>query len=92
MQAHTFFTLSTPSPSPRQDQRDIAICAGILEQSMGARNRVGIGLTHRPAGLHRLAESILWLLKTKNTVFVLSHIALSPFFLVPTKDSAPEYK
>jgi hypothetical protein len=25
-------------------------CAGILEQSMGTRNRVGIGLTYRPAG------------------------------------------
>ncbi len=33
-------------------------CAGILEQSMGARNRVGIGLSYRPARLHRLAESI----------------------------------
>jgi hypothetical protein len=29
--------------------------AGILEQSMGARNRVGIGLSNRPARLHRLA-------------------------------------
>jgi hypothetical protein len=28
---------------------------GILEQSMGARNRVGIGLPGRPARLHRLA-------------------------------------
>jgi hypothetical protein len=26
---------------------------------MGARNRVGIGLSYRTAGLHRLAESIL---------------------------------
>jgi hypothetical protein len=33
-------------------------CAGILEQSMGARNRVGKGLSHRPVRLHRLAESI----------------------------------
>jgi hypothetical protein len=32
--------------------------AGIFRQSMGARNRVGIGLSHRPARLHRLAESI----------------------------------
>jgi hypothetical protein len=31
---------------------------GILEQSMGARNRVGIGLSYRPARLHRLAGSI----------------------------------
>jgi hypothetical protein len=38
-------------------------CAGILEQSMGARNRVIIGLlyrAYRPAWLHRLAESIPW--------------------------------
>ena len=41
-----------------------ASCAGILEQSMGARNRVGIGLSHRPARLHRLAESIPGLLKS----------------------------
>jgi hypothetical protein len=27
---------------------------------MGARNRVGIGLSYRPAGLHRLAEFIPW--------------------------------
>ncbi len=27
----------------------------ILEQSMGARNREGIGLSYRPAKLHRLA-------------------------------------
>jgi hypothetical protein len=35
-------------------------CAGILEHSMEARNRVGIGLSYRPARLHRLAESIPW--------------------------------
>jgi hypothetical protein len=34
--------------------------AGILEQYMGARNRVGIGLSYRPARLHWLAESISW--------------------------------
>jgi hypothetical protein len=33
--------------------------AGILEQSIGARNRVGIALSYRPGmRLHRLAESI----------------------------------
>jgi hypothetical protein len=36
------------------------ICAGILDQSMGARNRVGIGLLHRPAARHKLTESIPW--------------------------------
>jgi hypothetical protein len=34
--------------------------AGIFKQSMGARNRVGIGLSYRPARLHRLAEFIPW--------------------------------
>ncbi len=34
--------------------------AGILEQSMWARNRVGIRLSYRPARLHRLGESIPW--------------------------------
>jgi hypothetical protein len=34
--------------------------AGIFKQSMGARNRVGIGLLYRPARLHRLAETIPW--------------------------------
>ncbi len=33
-------------------------CAGILEQSMGARNQVGKGLSYRPARQHRLVESI----------------------------------
>ncbi len=32
----------------------------IFNQSMGARNRVGIGLSYRPARLHRLAEFIPW--------------------------------
>jgi hypothetical protein len=36
------------------------IDAGILKQSMGARNRVGIGFPYRPARLHRLAELIPW--------------------------------
>ncbi len=35
-------------------------CAGILEQSMEARNQVGIGLSYRPSRLNRLAESIPW--------------------------------
>ncbi len=34
--------------------------AGIFRQSMGARNRVGIGLLYQPARLHRLAEFIPW--------------------------------
>jgi hypothetical protein len=34
--------------------------AGIFKQSMRARNRGGIGLSYRPAMLHRLAEFIPW--------------------------------
>jgi hypothetical protein len=46
----------------------IEFSAGILEQSMGARNRVGLGLSYQPEGIHRLAgivslESIPGLLK-----------------------------
>jgi hypothetical protein len=32
-------------------------CAGILEQYIGTRNRIGIGLSYRPVRLHRMAES-----------------------------------
>ncbi len=35
-------------------------CARILEQSIGASNRVGTGLSYRPCQVHRLAESIFW--------------------------------
>jgi len=38
----------------------VLFCPGILEQSMGARNQVGIGLLYRPARLPRMAELILW--------------------------------
>ncbi len=41
-------------------------CAGILYQSMGARNLVGIGLSLRLARLHRLAESIPGSLKMEK--------------------------
>ncbi len=34
--------------------------AGIFKKSMGARNGGGIGLSYRPARLHRLAEFIPW--------------------------------
>jgi hypothetical protein len=34
--------------------------AGIFKESMGARNQGGIGLSYRPARLHRLAEFIPW--------------------------------
>ncbi len=35
-------------------------CAGILEQSIGVRNREGIRLSHRPARLYWLVKSIPW--------------------------------
>jgi hypothetical protein len=41
-------------------------CAEIFKQSMGARNRLGIGLSYRPARLHSLAVLILGLLKSLN--------------------------
>jgi hypothetical protein len=34
--------------------------AGIFKHSLGARNRVGIGLSYRPTRLHRLLEMIPW--------------------------------
>ncbi len=36
------------------------LSAGIFKQPMGAGNRVGIGLSYRPARLNRLAEFIPW--------------------------------
>jgi hypothetical protein len=33
-----------------RDVANQATCAGIFRQSMGARNRVGIGLSYRPPG------------------------------------------
>jgi hypothetical protein len=61
--------------SKKSIQPAYAACAGILEQSMGARNRVGIGLSYWSARLHRLEESIPWnrfdswaTKKFKNTV------------------------
>jgi hypothetical protein len=39
-----------------QEQIYLQISAGILYQSMGARNRERIELSYRPARLHRLAE------------------------------------
>jgi hypothetical protein len=43
----------------RKEYRSTEYSAGIFKQSMGARNRLGIGLSYRPARLHRLAELIL---------------------------------
>jgi hypothetical protein len=38
----------------------LKIRAGMLKQSMGARHRVGIGLSYRPVRQHKLMEFILW--------------------------------
>jgi hypothetical protein len=35
-------------------------CAGNFKQSVGARNRAGIGLSYWPVRLHRLAGLIPW--------------------------------
>jgi hypothetical protein len=43
-----------------QGCRQEAYRAGIFKKSMGAKNRGGIGLSYRPARLHRLAEFIPW--------------------------------
>jgi hypothetical protein len=40
--------LVTPKHLPPPPHASVS-CAGILEQPMGARNRVGIGLSYRPA-------------------------------------------
>jgi hypothetical protein len=34
--------------------------AGIFKKSMGARNQAGVGLSYRPARLHRLVDFIPW--------------------------------
>jgi hypothetical protein len=47
------YRLHAPFPHARSS-------AGILEQSVGARNRVEIGLSYRSDRLHRLAESNPW--------------------------------
>jgi hypothetical protein len=39
---------------------ELRSCAGIFEQSMGARNLVGIGLSYRPARQHSLAGIDSW--------------------------------
>jgi len=44
----------------RSDTSTSASNAGIFKQSVGARNRVGKVLSHRPARLHRLAKFIPW--------------------------------
>ncbi len=58
-------TIQRPQPAVEKSLwRDITrfeTRPGIFKQSMGARNRRGIGLSYRPARLHRLAEFIPWI-------------------------------
>ncbi|MFN9981334.1 MAG: hypothetical protein ACK53Y_15520 [bacterium] len=61
---------------------------------MGARNRVGIGLSYRPARLHSLAEIIPWnrflgSLKVKKFGLRLSGVAKPPE-LIWMSDSSNE--
>jgi hypothetical protein len=49
------------SEEERKKEEPGEICAGIFKQSMEARNRVGIGLSYRPARLYRLAELTPWI-------------------------------
>ncbi len=63
---------SLPAPSGHTDSHTLGYihlgregggsltCAGILEQSTRARNRLGIGLFYWSAWLHGPAESIPW--------------------------------
>jgi hypothetical protein len=51
-------------------------CAGTFEQSMGARNRVGIGLLYRTARLHWMAESIPGLLQSFKISYLTSPLGL----------------
>jgi hypothetical protein len=62
-EGRTPFNVVLLIPPPPSLGRPIG-SAGVLDQYTGARNRVGIGLSNRPARLHRLAESILGLLKS----------------------------
>ncbi len=43
-----------------RDSEQHTLRAGIFKESMGAKNRGEIGLSYRPARLHRLAEIIPW--------------------------------
>jgi hypothetical protein len=52
-----FKLLRNPGIDSRESIPPVYVaCAGILEQSMGARNREGRRLSYRPARLHRLLE------------------------------------
>ena len=57
----TFFKLWSQTRKKLLNKENfLTRCAGILVQSMEARNQVGIGFSFRPARLHWLTESINW--------------------------------
>jgi hypothetical protein len=61
------------------DSGSLSLGAGIFKQSVGARNRLGIGLSYRPSRLHRMVELIPWnlflgSLKVKNSGSVSSTV------------------
>jgi hypothetical protein len=51
-----------PAPPPKSLKllHPSELCAGIFKQSMGARNRLGMGLSYWPARLHSPAELVPW--------------------------------
>jgi hypothetical protein len=90
---HAFTHASSPchpatysKPPPQAKVTITEPSAVILEQSNGARNRVGIGLSYRPARLHRLQETIpsnrLGSLKVQK--FGLRHRSFGIDSLLPT--------
>jgi hypothetical protein len=55
-----FTTTNTSSMDVQSVSISTASRAGIFKKSMGARHREGIGLSYRPAILHRMAELMPW--------------------------------
>ncbi len=56
-----FFLLSYEKKDPANAVKGKHVLVlEFVKKSMGARNRVGIGLSYRPARLHSLAELIPW--------------------------------
>jgi hypothetical protein len=53
-------TFNKANSSGRKGKEGPANQSWNFKQSMGARNRVRIGLSYQPARLHRLAEFIPW--------------------------------
>jgi hypothetical protein len=57
MSTYFYFTNNShrvlpPPPPPLAAAKQVVTRSGIFKRSMGARNRVGIGLSYRPSRLH----------------------------------------